>query len=143
MNGASAALQSRDNVLCRRLQQSDNVGDKLVLALDGNECLERVCTEAAFLNVCSLEGNDLLLLVQGLDQLGRHITSVAEHNGAGALESGSDRCYINTLSLECLDEELVLYHHKLDVLLEALATKCACLSSIETLDIGYIEMSIF
>ena len=55
----TTSIQARNNVLDRRLEQSHNVGDKFVLALDRYELFQLVGTyEETFLSISSLQGRD-------------------------------------------------------------------------------------
>ena len=79
-------LQCRNNVLCRRLEQCDNVCDKLVLALEGSEFRKFVSTdENAFLSIgCFKRRIGILILLQ---QLRRLIRSLREHYSSIAFET--------------------------------------------------------
>ena len=65
-------VSSRDDILRRRLQQSHNVGDELVLALDGSQSVELVGTHVdSLLYVCALElRKNIVLLDEVFKQLG-------------------------------------------------------------------------
>ena len=80
MNLATTTLQSADNILGRRLQQSDDVGNKLVLALEVAQCLEILLTDKhSLFDVCGLEcGDSLLLLPEVLNQSCRSIAGVSQ-----------------------------------------------------------------
>ena len=84
-------MESRDNVLCRRLQQSHNIGDKLVLALESGQLIEFVSTyEDALLGVSSLQCRDTLLRVV-LQQLGWRVGNFREKDSRIA-----SKCRIET-----------------------------------------------
>ena len=55
----TTSVQARYDSLDRRLQQSHNIGDKFVLALDSNQLIKLVSTyEEALLSICTLQGGD-------------------------------------------------------------------------------------
>ena len=60
----TTGIQARYDILDRRLQQSHNIGDKFVLALDSYQLIKLVSTyEEALLSICTLQGGDTFLLV--------------------------------------------------------------------------------
>ena len=146
MDGIATALESGDNILGRRLKESHNVGDKLVLALDVCKGFKLVFAyiESLF-NISSLQaGEHVVFLTEALDELGGCIAGVGAHQGAGTME-GTFKFgkVVDTHALESLDEEFVLNNEELHVVLEALATQRGGLLGVEAAGFDYIVAAIF
>lgn len=139
---ASAALESRDDILGGRLEQSDNVCDKLLFALDGDKLLESVCAIDRLLDESTLE--DRLLVCGGelLDDLSGRISDIGEHYSRVAGESGVEVGELAVYRLYSLLDEGVLDDHELDVPLEAETTQRAGLLGVESLDVNEVEVGI-
>ena len=83
----TTSIQARYDILDRRLQQSHNIGDKFVLALDSYQLIKLVSTyEEALLSICTLQGGDTFLLVL-LNQLGRLVSCLGEHDSSVTLQA--------------------------------------------------------
>ena len=78
MKFVATRLEGRNNILSRRLQQRDNVGNKLVLALDVGEGFELIFTYVdSFLYISRFEaGKGLVLFLHLLEQLCRCIARI-------------------------------------------------------------------
>ena len=139
----ATSIQTRNDILDRRLQQSHNVGDKFVLALDSYQLVKFFSTyEEALLSICTLQGGDTFLLVL-LDQLGRYVCRLCEHDGRIAFQALIQRSVVNIRSLKCLVQKLVLHNQQFDLVLEALPTEVTGLSCIQSGNVNQIEMRIF
>ena len=99
VDGGTSGLECAQNVLCRALEQSNQVCNKFVLALDVAEEVELLFTNVgSALNKCSLQSGlsiriFLILLGLLLNQFSRHVTRVAEHDGAVAFESVNESLF--------------------------------------------------
>ena len=73
-------LQAADDVLHRRLQQGDDVGDEVVLRLDVAQGVEHIVADiAAFLDEGTLQDRTVAGLTETLNQLGGSIAGLAKH----------------------------------------------------------------
>ena len=142
---SGVAFEGRNNVLDGTLEQSNDVGNNLVLALDSAESIELVSTYIeAFLSISCLNGRNGVVLVGNLlNQLGGNISGVAEHHSSHALQAAIEGREIYLLSIESLHKKIVLYDNHLDFLLETLATERTGLLRVETRYIYNIEVSVF
>ena len=146
MDGVLTALQCRNDVLRRALEQCHEFCDEFVLGLDSAEEVEILLTYVnSLFYVSSLE---LGLSLSGLvafgklfDEFSGSVTGVAEHQRCVTLESSEDLC-IDTLCFEGFLEQCILSYQEFDVLLEARTTQVTGLRSIQTLDIHEVEMCI-
>ena len=146
MNGVLSALESRYNVLRRRLQQSNQFGDEFVLGLDSAEELEILL---AYVNgLFYVRSFELGLSLSGLvtfgkllDEFSRYVTGIAKHEGGVTLECVKNSC-VHAFFLERFLEQSILSDQEFDVLLEACTTQFACLRRIQTLNINEVEMRI-
>ena len=80
MELAGTTVKRADNVLRRRLQQSHNIGDKFVFALDIGQDLQVLFANIyGFFHVCALEqGQRVIFLTELLDELGGSIARIAQ-----------------------------------------------------------------
>ncbi len=146
MDGVLAALESRNDVLRRRLQQSDQFCNKFVLGLDSAEELEVLL---AYVNslfyVCSFEFrlslSGLVAFGKLLDEFSGSVSGVAEHECGVALESAEDLS-LHAFFLERFLEEGILSYQEFDVLFEARAAEFACFRSVQALDIHEVEVRV-
>ena len=146
VNSILSALECRNDILRRRLEQSNQFGDEFVLGLDSAQELEILLAYIdGFLYISSFELRlsltGLVALGKLLDEFSRHITRVAEHESGVALECLEDSC-IHALLLKRFLEQCILSNQEFDVLFEARATQVAGLRSIQTLDIYEIEVRV-
>lgn len=117
MKLVATALERADNVLGRRLEQADNVADKLVFALDIGKGLQLLLTNVyCFLHEGTLQHRKRVSLVaELLDELSRSIACVAEHQCGLAVEKIIESGIINIACLERSLEKRVLHAKHLDV----------------------------
>jgi len=147
VDGRTSGLECAQNVLCRALEQSNQVCNKFVLALDVAEEVELLLTYVSgTLDESSLQSGlsiriFLVLLGILLDQFCRHVARVAEHDGTVAFES-VDESLFHLGTFESFGKEGVLHNVKLDLFLEAIAAVVAALLSVKTFDVGHIEVCI-
>ena len=134
MELATTALESADNVLGGRLEQSHNVCDEFVLALDSGKCVELVGTEVnGFFDVSSLQqGQCVAFLNEVFEQFCRRVAHVGAHQRSRLLECGVEFGVIAFEVFESLAEELVLHNNQLDVGVEASTAKFGGLFGIES-----------
>ena len=139
------ALESGNNVLGRALEKSDNVGDKLVLALDVSEGLQLVLTYIYCLLYISAfqHGESVLLIAELLDEFRRSVTRIAEHESSLAMQQVVEFGVIDFSFLESLLEKSILHAEHLDALLEAGAAERACLLGVETGCLHQVNAGIF
>ena len=147
MDGVGSRLECRNDVLRGRLQQGHDVGDNLVLALDGAQSVELVGTYIeAFLGIRCLQcgGRDTLwILGDNLpEHLGRAVGDLREDDSSRALESAIEGCEVNLAGLESLVQKGVLHEHHLHLALEALTTQGAGAGGIQTGNVHEIEVGV-
>ena len=140
----TTGIETRDNVLDWRLQQSHNIGNKFVLALDGYKLIEFVsANKEALFSEYTLQCRNLLLFVLiVLQQLSRSIGHLGEHQCSIALKAVIQSSIVEISFLECFVQQRVLYNKQLNVVLETIATKSACLLCIQTRKVNKIEVRI-
>ena len=143
-SAATSVLESGDDVADRGLEEGDDVADEFFLALDGNELFELVCSdENALLYISTLEGGlvKLGLLGELLDEFSGSVGSLCVHDGGVAFENLRDLAeFIVADGLDHVVEKGVLHNGELDTLLEASATEFGCVFSIQTGDVGNVEV---
>ena len=146
MDGVLTALQSRNNVLRRALEQCNQFCDEFVLRLDSAEEVEVLLAYIdSLFYVRSFEFRlsltRLVTLGKLLDEFSRCITGVAEHECGVAFQCSEQLC-VDTFGLEGFLEQRVLSYMKLDVLFEASTTQVTGLRSVQTLDINEVEVRV-
>ena len=144
MDGVLSALESRNDVLRRRLEQSNQFGDEFVLRLDRAEELKVLLAYVdSLFYVCSFELGlslaGLVTLGKLLDEFSGYVTGVTKHKSCVAFESSEQFC-VNALLLESLLQEGVLCYQQLDILFEASTTQVTGLLRIQALDVNEVEM---
>ena len=137
-------LQSTDNVLGRGLQQSHNIGDEFVLAIDGHEGVEILLAYIdGLLDISSLEcGDSLLLTAEFLDEFSRRVTRVAEQQGGGASQGVIEATIVDVTSIHGLLQQGVLDNHHLDASLESSAAQVHGLLGIERCGVSQVNDTI-
>lgn len=139
---ASAALEGGDDILGGRLEQSDNVCDKLLFALDSDKLLEGVCAIDRLLDESTFEDGLLICRGELFDDLGGRVTDIGEHYSRVAGESGVEVGELAVYRLNSLLDKGVLDDHELDVPLKAETTQRAGLLGVETLDVNEVEVGV-
>lgn len=141
-----SAGKGGNNVLGRRLEQTDDIPDKLFAALDGYEHVEVLVADInTILYVCSLEHRFPLrvLLTELLDDLCRSFVYGGEHNRSRAAEH-SDELLVGLVGcLQCFLEKGILHDHEIYLLFEALTAECRSLLGVEFGYVRYVEMRVF
>ena len=141
--GATGALESGDDIACRRLEESDDVSDEVFLRLDRYEFVKLVRSDkCAFLYVgrleCRLLRTGFLIL---LDKLGGNCRGLGVHDGSVAFEGREEELEFGVAEVgEHLVEKSVLHDGELDSLLEALATESRSLLGVESGYVGDVEI---
>ncbi len=139
---ASAALERADDVLGGRLEESDDVGDELLFALDSHERLEVVSTVDRLLYVSTLEDRLLVSSAELLDDLSGSIANVGEHDRGVAAEAAVEVSEFTIDGVDGLLEQGVLDNLELDLLLEADLAECAGLLGVEAFDVNEVEVAV-
>lgn len=141
----TARSKSRYHVLGRRLQKGDDVGDELVLALDGSEGVELICTEVnGLFNIGSLEGGEgVAFLHEVLEELGGSVADVGAHQRGRLLESGIELGEVTVELFEGFVEEGVLDHEELDTGVEAGTAQLAGLLSVQSGSLNKVKAAVF
>lgn len=139
---ACAALESADDVLGRRLEESDDVGDELLLALDSHESLEILRAVDGLLYIGALEYGLLIGSCELLDDLCGSIADVAEHDGGVASEAAVELAKLTIDLADGLLDQRVLDNLELNLLIEAGLAESACLLGVEALDIDEVEVVV-
>ncbi len=107
------------HILGRRLEQSDNIGDEFVLALDCSQRVKLISAKVdGFLYIGSLKQGELgvfIFLEDIFDELRGSIANIREHDGCSFLESGVDFRIVLVERLESLVEKSILDNKELDV----------------------------
>ena len=79
----STRLQAADDILHRRLQQGDDIGDEVVLRLDVAQGVEHFVTDiAALFDECALQEGTVTGLTEILYQFGGSVAGLAKHDGS-------------------------------------------------------------
>ena len=83
-------LQSRDNIACRALEQSDDVSEEFFLRLDSCELVKFVSTyKSALLNVSGFEFRlGKTFFAKLLDEFGGGVSHLCVHDSGVTLEGG-------------------------------------------------------
>ncbi len=139
----TTSIQTRNNILDWRLEQSHNIGNEFVLALDRYELFQFVSTyEETFLSICSFQCRNTVLLIL-FQQLCWNIGCLCKHHSCVTLKTVIERREVYFRSLKSLVEKCVLHNDHLNLILEALATQITGLLSVQSGNIYQIEMRIF
>ncbi|EJX02159.1 hypothetical protein EVA_09735 [gut metagenome] len=136
-------MKSRNNVLCRRLQQCNDFSNNFTLTLDSYESIQLVSTNIeAFLCISSFQsGNTIFSFI--LDQLSRCICCIAEHNGCSPFQATIKRRIILFQAFQSFVKKRIFNHHQFDVGLITRSSQCTGSSSIHSCGIYQVEMTIF
>jgi len=140
---ACISLQCRDNILGRGLKQSDDIADELFLRLDVTQSVQLVVADIdTTLGESRLQNGLVRLLAELLDENGRSLRNIGEHNRGRTLQYFYQISISLLHLLERFREQGVLYDHQLHVALEALAAQGSGLLGVERLDVGDVEVRI-
>ncbi len=139
---ASAALKCADDILGGRLEESDDVGDKFLLALDGDERLEIVGSVDRRLDVSTLKDRLLVGSSELLYELSGSVAYVGEHDGSIATEARVELSELTVNRADCLLDQRILNDLELNLLLEAGLAESASLLGVEALDVDEVEVVV-
>ena len=142
---SAAILESGNDVAHRSLEEGDDVSDEFFLGLDSAEFLELVSSdESALLDVRALELRLLAeILLELLDELGRSVGRFAEHDGRVAFEKRENVLKLLVLNaFDDMGEQGVLHDVEFDTLVEAGAAEFDGVLSIQSLNVGEVEVRI-
>ena len=136
-------LQCGDNVLRGRLQQSDDVTNKLFARLDVNQFLYGGIAQIdAIFHACSFQNRFRIRLAELLDQLGGTLTHVGEHDRRFAFQR-REHLLVNLPGLfESLDKQRIFRNHQLHFLFETKLSQSSGLLCVQFRSIGNVVVSV-
>src|SRR5699024_7587224 len=141
-----SAGKCRNDILRRRLEQSDDIPDKLFAALDGYEHVEvLVAYINTFFHIRGLEHRLPLwvLFAELLDNLCRSLVDGREHDRSRAAEHSLELFVRLVRGFERLFEKGVLHDHETYFLHETVTAERRCLCCVEFGDVCYVEVRVF
>ena len=140
---ACISLQCRNNILRRRLEQCDDIADKLLLRLDVTQSVQLIVAHVnASLGESRFQNGFVGLLAEFLDQDRRSLRNVGEHNRGRTLQYFYQISVSLLHLLQRLAQQRVLHDYQFDVVFEALAAQGSGLLCVKRRDVGDIEVRI-